>query len=45
MEQIAKETTEEGGHAKYFAGSPKTLPFSKIDETKAARDLKLTWNS
>ncbi len=45
MEQIAKETTEEGSHAKYFVGSPKTLPFSKIDETKAARDLKLTWNS
>jgi len=43
MEQIAKEATEEGAHEKYFKNSPKNLPFAKIDETKAARDLKLTW--
>lgn len=43
MEKIAKEATEEGALDKYFKNSPKTLPFGKIDETKAARDLKLTW--
>ncbi len=43
MEQIAKEALEEGAQEKYFKNSPKNLPFAKIDETKAARDLKLTW--
>jgi glycine dehydrogenase subunit 2 len=43
MEQIAKESTETGAFEKYFKNSPKTLPFGKVDETKAARDLKLTW--
>lgn len=43
MEQIAKEATEEGALEKHFKNSPKNLPFAKIDETKAARDLKLTW--
>ncbi|MEZ4814821.1 MAG: aminomethyl-transferring glycine dehydrogenase subunit GcvPB [Bdellovibrionota bacterium] len=45
MEQIAKEASEENAFDKYFKNSPKSLPFAKIDETKAARDLKLTWNN
>lgn len=44
MEQIAKEAEEAGALEKYFKSSPKTLPFGKIDETRAARDLKLTWD-
>jgi glycine dehydrogenase subunit 2 len=44
MEQIAKEAAEQNAHEKHFKNSPRNMPFGKIDETKAARDLKLTWN-
>ena len=43
MEQIAQEATQPEAFEKFFKGSPKLLPFAKIDETKAARDLVLTW--
>jgi hypothetical protein len=30
-------------YKKYFEGAPKLMPYSKINETQAARDLILTW--
>jgi glycine dehydrogenase subunit 2 len=41
--QIAKEAAEPGGKAKYFDGSPKTTPITRVDETLAVRNLVLTW--
>ena len=43
MIQIAKEAEEPGGYEKYFANSPKTVPFGRVNETKGAKDLILTW--
>jgi glycine dehydrogenase subunit 2 len=43
MKQIAREASEPGGFEKYFANAPKEMPFGRINETKAAKDLKLTW--
>jgi glycine dehydrogenase subunit 2 len=43
MIEIAKEAAEPQGFDKYFAGAPHRQPYSKIDETKAAKELKLTW--
>lgn len=44
MIKIAKEAAEPNSLEKYFAGCPRKTPFSRVDETKAAKDLKLTWN-
>ncbi|NCN27029.1 glycine dehydrogenase subunit 2 [bacterium] len=43
MLQIAAEAEESDAFAKYFAGAPKTTPTTRINETKAARDLVLSW--
>ncbi len=43
MIEIAKEAAEPGGFDKYFAGAPRNMPYSKVNETQAAKDLKLTW--
>lgn len=43
MLEIANEAKEPGAHAKYFAGAPHGSPVSRVNETVAARDLKLTW--
>jgi glycine dehydrogenase subunit 2 len=43
MKQIAREASEPGAFDKYFANAPKEMPFGRINETKAAKDLKLTW--
>jgi glycine dehydrogenase subunit 2 len=41
--QIAREAAEVGGKEKYFDGSPKTTPITRVDETLAVRNLVLTW--
>jgi glycine dehydrogenase subunit 2 len=43
MIQISKEAEEDNAFAKHFEGAPKQMPYSRINETKAARDLVLTW--
>lgn len=43
MIQIAKEAEEEGAFEKHFANTPRRMPFGRINETKAAKDLVLTW--
>jgi glycine dehydrogenase subunit 2 len=43
MIEIAQEASEEGAFEKYFANAPRTTPVGRINETKAAKDLILTW--
>ena len=43
MIHIAGEAAETGGFEKYFAGCPKTLPTARVNETKAVKDLVLSW--
>jgi glycine dehydrogenase subunit 2 len=43
MIEIAHEAKEPGGYEKYFKDSPRHQPFGKVNETQAAKDLKLTW--
>ena len=45
MIQIAKEAAEPNAFAKYFENCPRTTPFGRVNETKAAKDLILTWKS
>ncbi|MBS1982538.1 MAG: aminomethyl-transferring glycine dehydrogenase subunit GcvPB [Bdellovibrionales bacterium] len=43
MIQIANEAAESGAFEKYFANAPRNTPYGRINETLAAKDLKLTW--
>jgi len=43
MIQIAKESKEKEAFEKYFKGAPKDMPVGRVNETKAAKDLVLTW--
>jgi len=43
MIQIAGEAQEEDAFRKHFEGTPRTTPFGRVNETKAAKELKLTW--
>jgi len=43
MIKIAEEAKEPGALEKHFAGRPRNMAYGKIDETKAAKDLVLTW--
>ncbi len=43
MIKIAKEAEEPDAFKKYFEGCPREMPFGRINETKAAKELKLTW--
>ncbi len=44
MIQVAREAAEPEGFKKYFENAPKESPYGRINETKAAKDLILTWN-
>lgn len=43
MIQIAKEASEENAFEKHFKDRPREVPYGRIDETKAARELVLSW--
>jgi glycine dehydrogenase subunit 2 len=43
MIKIAGEAAEPGAFEKYFKDCPKTMPFGRVNETQAAKDLILTW--
>jgi glycine dehydrogenase subunit 2 len=43
MIKIAGEAAQEGAFEKHFAGTPRTTPFGRVNETKAAKELRLTW--
>ncbi len=43
MIQISKEAEESGAFEKYFANAPRDTGFGRVNETKAAKDLVLTW--
>lgn len=44
MIQISEEAASEKGFERFFEGAPKTTPTTRVNETKAARDLVLSWN-
>jgi glycine dehydrogenase subunit 2 len=43
MLQVAQEAREENGFEKHFKDAPRHMPFARVNETKAARDLILSW--
>jgi glycine dehydrogenase subunit 2 len=43
MLEIADEAKQENAHARFFAKAPHQAPVGRVNETVAARDLKLTW--
>lgn len=43
MIKIAKEASEENAHERHFQGRPRHVAYGKVDETLAARKLRLTW--
>jgi len=43
MIQIAEEAKEENAYEKHFAGRPRHMAYAKVNETLAARQLKLSW--
>jgi glycine dehydrogenase subunit 2 len=45
MIEIAEEAKEPEAMEKYFKNAPRNAPVGKVNETKAAKDLILTWNN
>jgi len=43
MIQIAEEAKEPDAFQRHFANTPKEMPYARINETKAAKDLILNW--
>jgi glycine dehydrogenase subunit 2 len=43
MKSIANEASEENAFEKHFKDRPRKMAYAKVDETTAARKLKLTW--
>ena len=43
MIEISEEAKEEGAFEKYFKDAPRNAPVGRVNETKAAKDLILTW--
>ena len=44
MITIATEAAEPGAFEKYFSGRPQGAPVGRVNETQAAKELKVTWN-